>query len=553
MTKQQSKLSECASFSEIWKIIADEDLPADLYLIEIERFPGVELTPSFLKTMVEYIDGYFANILSPVERIKFGETVDFSFAHQYSRTLNLGPKEGYRSIEFKSEIIDKETQVVGYLADYKSPEDKVALPEKILIPTQTTNSLLFSLLAQPIIGYFLKRKKVVLLFDEQLIDYINMKGILSYLDLLMKKMEEPRKTSIYVMIVSNRLGKYESFFEDSVQRIGVIADRVFARTNSYRASTNRMSTIVGGINKESPFVLFFGAGVTAEAKIDGESNMPLGDELKRIAIQSVLDPNEQVKQRFELEDLIEKFKDWLVSSDRLIPGETRENVRITLERVLREEFTFVHPSRSKTLNNLRLKQELSQPHIGYQYVKQIINKGYRPIIITTNYDNLLERMLGKETLEYCKAAEFVDKERDLLDYILKKNDTIPVLKIHGSLSKPESIRESVNNTVVLPNEIDTVLTSVFTGIVNASESCVPTFFSGYSFRDSDVVNFFANAQIKNKMMPYIVNPSPSSTVRDFFYSLKPSNSNLLNDDYLRTASINLPFYKFASFLLGKLV
>jgi len=551
LTKEHAKFSECASFSEIWKIIAAENQPSDLYLFEIEKFPGVELTPSFLKTMVEYIEGYFANILSPIERIKFGEVVDFSFAEQYSKTLNLGPKEGLRSIVFKLEEIDNEKQVVGYLADYKSPQDTEALPEKTLIPTQTS-SLLFSLLAHPVIGCFLKRQKVVLLFDEQLIDYVNMKRILSYLDILLKK-EVPRKTSIYLMAVSSRLGKHEAFFEDGVQRIGVIADRIFSRTNSYRTCTTRIGTIVGGINKETPFVLFFGAGVTAEAKIDGESNMPLGDDLKRIAIQSVLDPNEQEKQRFELEDLTERFKDWLVKCDRLIPGETRENAQITLERVLREELTFVDPSRSKTLNNLKRIQDLSQPHIGYQYVKQIINKGYRPIIITTNYDNLLERMLGKETLEYCRAAEFVDKESELLDYLQKKDDKIPVLKIHGSLSKPESIRESVNNTFVLPIEINTVLTSVFTGSVNTTGSSVPTFFSGYSFRDIDVVHFFSNPQIKNKMTPYIVNPSPSSTVRDFFYSLNPSHSSILNDDYLKIAAINLPFHKFANYLLDKLV
>jgi len=274
----------------------------------------------------------------------------------------------------------------------------------------------------------------------------------------------------------------------------------------------------------------------------------LGDALKKIAIKSVLIRPEL--KNAEIEELEEEFRNWLYGSRKLITerGETRENVVVTLERVLREELSLVHPSSSRTLGILHDMCEDAQPPSSYADIKRIIEIGYRPILITTNYDMMLERILGDSAV-YCSLGDFAGKQSDIISYIKNENPTkIPILKIHGSLKNPESIKQSVNSTYKLPEAIHELMHSIYVGDINSQigNINIQTFFAGYSFRDQDVCGFFSYSEVFKRIKPYIVNPSPSTDIMDFLL-----NNGIPKQEYFDTL-ISLPFSIFTRSLLDQL-
>lgn len=535
------------SIADLWKEIIASETP-QVYLFELKRFPELENTPSLFKTILEFMDGYFVNHLKPTGILDFKEECDFRFAESFSRTLGLGGNQGLRGFKFKREEFESKIQIVSYLVDYENTEENsvVSNVQRVADLNQPSTSLLASMLASPIIGQSLDKDILGLLFEEHIIDFAKLDKLFQYFTEL-KKRNGYEDLRIYLLVVSERLGRNELYYSTSIQRVGILKE-AFMKVNPYEACVRRFETISGGIRKGVPFVLFLGAGASAGSDPKSGGILPLGDDLKKIAIRIGVLRKPELKNA-TLEELEEKFKDWLCSSRKLISaiGETRENVTVTLERVLREELSLVHPSNSNTLKTLRDLCDKAQPPIGYTDVKRIIEMSYHPIVITTNYDLMLERVL-KDSVIYRRRTDFTGKEADLLSYLRGEKKDIPILKIHGSLDDPDSILQSVKSTHKLPGEISELMHSIYSGEINKQigGTAIQTFFAGYSLRDQDVRDFFSYHEISKNMKPYVVNPSPSPETVDFYVKNGRSMA-----EYLDTL-ISLPFSIFTKILLDQL-
>ena len=104
--------------------------------------------------------------------------------------------------------------------------------------------------------------------------------------------------------------------------------------------------------------------------------------------------------------------------------------------------------------------EKMEPTEGYLYLAELVKRGYFDVVITTNFDNLLETAFTEQQLvpgrHYTVYIVGSDKEAELDRFLRKPTPHIKVLKVYGDLGKgvvlctpaetqrlPEKIEESV--------------------------------------------------------------------------------------------------------------
>lgn len=522
--------------AHLWINFSLEKSPG-LYLYEIENCQEIDKISYILNAIFEQNNGYFIDLLKQTEEIDFIEgKFDFKTAEDFSKNFELGGKINTNLLKYEIEKINSNWKIIPYIK-YDSESDNI---EKLYDIGQITAKLVSSLLISPFLGRYLNKNLIGIVFRHNEVDVFNSQILFDYFIKIIKE-SNFNDTKIILFLITENLGRDDNYYKSEIERVGFIRKLTFFKTYSFSACKSRIIPISAGLSKYKTFVLFCGAGASASIKTETHEDLPLGDELKKIAIKNVLQNSE-----LQEENLEEEFKKWLEKSQHLIRenGETRDNVVITLERVLMEELRDISPTTSKTLDYLKNKCESCQSSLGYINIRKIIELNYHPLIITTNYDTLFNKFI-ENAIEYSVNEDYKEKENKIISYLQGVSKEIPILKIHGSLTNPRSIKESVNHTYQLPLDINSLLSSIYSGKINSilGDIEIPTFFVGYSFRDEDIRNFYSNPNIFKKLKPFNVNPSPNIEAIEFFAKLghKPEDVNL-----------NIPFSYFSAILLDQL-
>ncbi len=253
-------------------------------------------------------------------------------------------------------------------------------------------------------------------------------------------------------------------------------------------------------------VLFLGAGFSYS------SQMPLGDEARNYALEQFFSPG-----RYKEHEVADRFYDWIVDNDRLLENEVGFDraqfvAKLTLERVLREEFYRKPRQDSPTLNWLISRNNEARQAItpGRSALKKLIEANSKLVIFTVNFDTLLEEDAGTRLRVIAQPPEFANAAKEIADY-LTNGGKIPYVKLHGTLEARDSIVADIESTAL-------GLTSSATDTIKALTSRdqpVPWIYVGYSMRDSDVSQVLALEWFPAGAMESWVDPLPPESVRGF--------------------------------------
>lgn len=124
------------------------------------------------------------------------------------------------------------------------------------------------------------------------------------------------------------------------------------------------------------------------------------------------------------------------------------------------------------------------PSLGYTRLARLIEEGYFDLVLTFNFDNLLEKAL--------QAAEFADykpiirgetKEDEMHKLVLAREPRCKLLKLHGSLRSSHHFLFDADEMFQYPQAIASLIETITSGHV---------MMCGYAFRDDCVIRAFAS-------------------------------------------------------------
>ena len=127
----------------------------------------------------------------------------------------------------------------------------------------------------------------------------------------------------------------------------------------------------------------------------------------------------------------------------------------------------------------------SQPNRYHQMITELAKRGIVKTIVTTNFDTLIEQAFENSGLLLGKDYFIYSDEEDFSKYVNNGSDNrIVLIKIHGTINKPESIRTTMKEIAnsSLSKSRARVLRSIF------GQSDMQVLVIGYSFSDNMDIN-----------------------------------------------------------------
>jgi hypothetical protein len=205
--------------------------------------------------------------------------------------------------------------------------------------------------------------------------------------------------------------------------------------------------------KENRYALFFGAGASVESG---------GYTASEIA-WAILRKIYGVKPEGELQKLFETEYGKPVNFENVL--ESIGTSSIHRREIIREFFKEMTPSE------------------GYRYLAMLLKAGYfYPIVLTTNFDHMLEDSLKKEGV----AVKVLTAEELTSPPSKPSEGEIVIVKLHGDISKPDSLKFTALETMQLPEATEKLIIQICEqqGIIVV----------GYRAQDIDVRNALQKAK-----------------------------------------------------------
>lgn len=263
---------------------------------------------------------------------------------------------------------------------------------------------------------------------------------------------------------------------------------------------------------DRPLVMFLGAGFSVS------SGLPLGNDLRDDALRIHIAPNAPDTLRgLPYAELANRFRRFIEehgrqhpSERRLAPAEFAE--RLTLERVLREEFHVYKPQDRPTLRLMATKNEeaLRRPGPAVWKLRKLLEHQRGVVIVTVNFDTLIEDGCPHLVRVFASDGDFEVCPNYIREY-LSMGGQVPVLKLHGTITQPDTIVAT-----------DDLMAGGLAGPKAASlRALLPTddrirlVYLGYSMRDPDVANVLALPEFQKGLDECWVSPFVVKTTEQF--------------------------------------
>lgn len=260
---------------------------------------------------------------------------------------------------------------------------------------------------------------------------------------------------------------------------------------------------------QGKFVLFLGAGASASA------GMPLGNEARDYALEHFF----RSSAARPVTELAPLFHQWVRENNRLLASEDRMPItefteRLTLERVLREEFRRDGRYESPTLRHLQDKNknaiELKKTRVRMA-LRRLAGKAHKLVIVTVNFDTILEDEFRDGVKIFASPKEFESASAYLQAYF-RKDGPIPVLKLHGTLTKPDSIVADVDTRSL---GLAPAIAEALQQLLGTNDARTPWVYVGTSMRDPDVTEVLGASVFTSRLDEWWVSPLPDPAVRLF--------------------------------------
>jgi hypothetical protein len=290
-------------------------------------------------------------------------------------------------------------------------------------------------------------------------------------------------------------------------RLAMDADRLLRRhgDDDLRAWSRRIAS------SDAPIVLFLGAGFSAS------SMLPLGNSLRNRAIRRLLDIDDleiitEVDLCGRFYDWISERPGWLTDSEERM-GRDAYIAGLTLEQVVRVEKR--HLSALPTLQYFRELHDsiIDTPGPAVVELAQILQKSSGKIIIAeVNFDRLVEVHSPVALRSFASDEDFGDADAYVSRYLAGLETDIPLLKLHGSIERPETCVVSDEQTEA---GIGEGKLRAIRALYSDSVRKRMWIYIGASMRDRDLLAVFRDSDFANGTDEGWVAPYLADTVEEF--------------------------------------
>lgn len=273
-------------------------------------------------------------------------------------------------------------------------------------------------------------------------------------------------------------------------------------------------------------VLFLGAGASVA---DG---LLTGDRLRDRALQSL---TRQPVDKTTFSDVAREWYGELESRGDLLdfergPGAQDAFVEnLTLERVLEHEQQIEGRPFTTTLRTFaaehtrRFDELVAQRNAGDLADDPIIRlcaRQSRIVLATVNFDEFIEARAGDNVRVFTTLEELEEFPTYLSDYKVN-GGKVPLLKLHGSIEKPDTLVATIRetNSGLNAQRQNAIQSLVTTTVLAASTSW---WYVGYSMRDRDLENIWKGADFQS-MNEHWVDPYLNPHVATFIQTHRRPN------------------------------
>lgn len=525
--------------SGIIRLIEEED-NIGTFVIETDYRP--EIIGKFSNLLEEFFKTYngdFHNLLPTSEFLKkLPQDMSFQEAETASYLFHLGPDDGNQRHFVYERVNNHMEAFLETLNQSGECLDRIPISDL----DQTSFPILAGIAVAPLVSIDRDRKKIGIVFDGTPLDFEKWEYLRDYL----KGCCTSNELSIFLVVFTGGLGTIDTLYSNDIDRVGIYTSDVFTKVNSFKKSMSIVYSLVSSLQScrdSSPILFFLGAGASIHAGISRTR------DLMTFAMRRLLGKTDTYESNFE--NLKKEFRDMILSQNKLLreAGETRENLKITFERIMTEELSHYDTlTESPTLNNFKEEVLSKSPSVAHYNLVKLVDSDNKPIFLTTNYDDLIERSLeqsNKSVEPVIRNEDFQEPELIIGNYLNNEDHPVPVFKFHGCIRDFESIKASVKDTLSLEPNKSVFLTRILKGdlmreIIADYQSTVRIVFIGYSFNDLDINYVLRGVQDSNaKIHAYFVNPNQRTNSILLGFARNASSR-----DYLYS-TISLPFSIFS--------
>jgi hypothetical protein len=387
-------------------------------------------------------------------------------------------------------------------------EDVVVRRADGVLPTNESERLVLKFLAALFDGQLLDRSLAAISWSELLLDDIVKETLWELIRVHLPAQDFGRLQTLVLIA-----GGYVDYGVHCEEEPSIR----FALREGGLAKRKGPASLEAAINKltrhpDKPFVFFLGAGCSRSA------DFPLGNDVRDYALERFFGDKRGLPP--PVSELALRFHNWVQENDRFLAGEEAISAddfvsRLTLERVLREEFRRDGREDSPTLAHLLEKNAnaIARKRTRVrQGLQTILSRPHQIVVVTVNFDTILEDELGDRIKVFARPASFDDAPGFVTRYLAGGESEIPVLKLHGTLDNRSSIIADVDaRSLGLPSGASEAL-----GFLRGTrDEPTPWVYVGASMRDPDVTEVIGMTEFAEKLDEWWVSPLPDPPVEEF--------------------------------------
>jgi NAD-dependent SIR2 family protein deacetylase len=254
--------------------------------------------------------------------------------------------------------------------------------------------------------------------------------------------------------------------------------------------------------KNQKVIFFISAGVSSA------SGLPLGNALRDVVLRNLY-------QEYPSFDHVNKFRASFYPDQK----------NILLEMVLQQVGQRLgHDGINDFLKPFFNK--VKEPSLSHELLASLVEKRFISLILTTNFDNLIEEALKREKVDFrvlSERAECVSIDKEL-------NKDVIIWKLHGTIEDPRSLAATEQDVLHFPQKTQDALRFLLQNY--------NIVFVGYSMNDLDFMEIINQIDPHNKKYSFFwVGPSPLDKTRENIrdtvnkFDLSENYIQMLSDDF----------------------